>query len=101
MGNFFFALTNIYIIDAMKSIETTKCLFCDGYIPASYDQVYINHMNDHHRAFVNIEFLYQLSLLGFADLDSLNVNFDLKITSKFTETLPANQSVIHAIIKES
>ena len=66
----------------MKSIEITKCLFCDGYIPASYDQVYINHMNDHHRAFVNIEFLFQISLLGVNDLDSLNVDYDLKLNAK-------------------
>ena len=97
----FIDYVSIKTIRMKTLVETTKCIFCDGHIPASYDQVYINHMNDHHRAFVNIEFLYQLSLLGFADLDSLNVNFDLKITSKFTETLPANQSVIHDIIKES
>ena len=63
-------------------IETTKCLFCDGHIPASYDQVYINHMNDHHRAFVNIEFLFQISLLGVNDLDSLDVDHDLNLSSK-------------------
>ena len=63
-------------------IETSKCLFCDGHIPASYDQVYINHMNDHHRAFVNIEFLFQISLLGVNDLDSLDVDHDLNLSSK-------------------
>ena len=70
----------------MKSfIDTTKCLFCDGHIPASYDEVHINHMNDHHRAFVNIEFIFQLSLLGVDDLDSMKVNRDININKKLTQ----------------
>ena len=70
----------------MKSfIDTTKCLFCDGHIPASYDEVHINHMNDHHRAFVNIEFIFQLSLLGVDDLDSMKVNRDKNINKKLTQ----------------
>ena len=73
-------------------VETTKCLFCDGHIPANYDQVYINHMNDHHRAFVNIEFLFQISLLGVDDLDSY-VNRDSKMGSMFTETQSKDQSI--------
>ena len=65
-----------------KSFETIKCFFCDGYIPASYDQVYKNHMNDHHRAFVNIEFVFKISLLGVNDFDSLNVDQDFKFITK-------------------
>ena len=48
-------------------VSITKCMFCDGFIPASYDDVYIKHMNDHHEAFVNIKFLFQVSLLSDDD----------------------------------
>ena len=81
-------------------VETTKCLFCDGHIPANYDQVYINHMNDHHRAFVNIEFLFQISLLGVDDLDSY-VNRDSKMGSIFTETQSKDQSISDIIDKSN
>ena len=53
------------------SVPITKCMFCDGYVPASFDDVYIKHMNDHHRAFVNIQFLFQISLLSNDDLEEL------------------------------
>ena len=53
------------------SVSITKCMFCDGYVPASFDDVYVKHMNDHHRAFVNIQFLFQISLLSNDDLEEL------------------------------
>jgi len=49
----------------------TKCMLCGGLIPAKYDTVYLNHMNDHHRAFVNIDFLFHASLLSVDKLAQL------------------------------
>ena len=65
-------------------VSITKCMFCDGYVPASYDDVYIKHMNDHHRAFVNIKFLFQVSLLSDDELDSFIAGTP-KITREITE----------------
>ena len=59
-------------------------MFCDGYVPASFDDVYIKHMNDHHRAFANIQFLFQVSLLSEDDLDHLMSVSNL-ITAKQTQ----------------
>ena len=65
-------------------VSITKCMFCDGYVPASYDDVYIKHMNDHHRAFVNIKFLFKVSLLSDDELDSFIAGTP-KITREITE----------------
>jgi len=58
-------------VSVSSASPITKCMFCDGYVPASFDDVYIKHMNDHHRAFVNIQFLFQISLLSDDDLSHL------------------------------
>ena len=67
--------------------STTKCMFCDGFIPASYDDVYIKHMNDHHRAFVNIKFLFQISLLNDEDLEHL-----MSVSNTITEKQTKNEN---------
>ena len=46
-------------------------MLCGGIIPAKYDNVYLNHMNDHHRAFINIDFLFHASLLSADKLTQL------------------------------
>merc|ERR1712098_416005 len=81
-------------------VKTTKCIFCDGHIPASYDQVYLNHMNDHHRAFVNIEFLFQISLLCDDDLNSLKVNKDLNIPTKSHSVINNDTKLVQTSIND-
>ena len=48
-------------------VHLTKCMYSHGYISAPFDGVYIKQMNDHHEAFVNIKFLFQISLLSDDD----------------------------------
>ena len=48
-------------------VHLTKCMYSHGYISAPFDGVYIKQMNDHHEAFVNIKFLFQVSLLSDDD----------------------------------
>ena len=68
------------------AVSITKCMFCDGYIPASYDDVFIKHMNDHHLAFVNIKFLFQISLLSGDELDHLMSASTKKLCQDKTKT---------------
>ena len=55
----------------VTTTTVTNCMFCDGVIPANYDDVYVKHMNDHHRAFVNIELLFWISLSDSDGQDNL------------------------------
>ena len=59
------------MMDYITDNPVTNCMFCGGFIPGKYDLVYINHMNDHHRAFVNIELLFYLSFLDGQKLETL------------------------------
>ena len=73
----------------------TKCMFCNGVIPAKYDNIYIKHMNDHHRAFVNIKLLFCVSLLdnheanGF--IEDSGINFEAHIDEIVQESANDNE----------
>ena len=75
----------------------TKCMFCDGVIPAKYDNIYIKHMNDHHRAFVNIKLLFCVSLLdnhevnGF--IEDSGINFEAHIEEIVQKSSKDNEGV--------
>jgi len=70
-------------------------MFCDGVIPANYDKIYIKHMNDHHRAFVNIKLLFCVSLLdnnevnGF--IEDSGINFEAHIDEIVQESAKDNE----------
>ena len=59
------------VIITEQSQKVTKCMFCNGVIPALLDSVYTKHMNDHHRAFVNIDVLFYISLMDSDDIAKL------------------------------
>ena len=45
----------------MTSIEhqsTLSCLLCGGVLPSN-DEVFVSHIRDHHRAYININLLYE------------------------------------------
>ena len=70
-------------------------MFCNGVIPAKYDNIYIKHMNDHHRAFVNIKLLFCVSLLdnheanGF--IEDSGINFEAHIDEIVQESANDNE----------
>ena len=44
-------------------------MLCGGVMAGEYNVSYINHMNNHHQAYINIELLFNISLLGDTDLE--------------------------------
>ena len=47
----------------MKAPEVVHCVLCRGILPAEKDGVFLSHMRDQHRVYVNQNLLYSASFL--------------------------------------
>ena len=46
------------------SVSIVTCILCDGAIPAEEDEAFLNHMQEQHRSYYNLDFMFAAFFLS-------------------------------------
>ena len=46
------------------SVSIVTCILCDGAIPAEKDEAFLNHMQEQHRSYYNLDFMFAAFFLS-------------------------------------